>query len=507
MLKTKNTSNNWFTLNFKLTRKEWKTNFFFLLPIILSSILFASNNFVDNFMVTHINGGISALSYANAWMGIIFAFLIGINIVGNMLVGQYKGTDNIKNINSSNRLRYFVSVSFATIFFIGSQISPEWFISFFARTNQGIGYELGIRYIRIVSVTWITTAWIFVSSSICRELGSAKGILIVNIVSVSSNVLFNIIFLNILKMSVEGAAYATLISNFFFVLTTVIIFLTRQKKYFVLPFAFWAVYKEIWIHYFKRIPTMVISTVSFLFIAIRAVFWNQTFHEGSVGEEHWALGAAVVLGITNSINNILTSAFPSVSASVSNFVGKNLGAGNIEEAKKEAQKLRGFNFVFSIGLSVVFSLVFMIILNTNLFAGGVLDDVKTKMMQEGWTESAAINEANTAASFYLKQIQYTLIPIIIFNPFWLWIITTSRAIGSGGRTNLTAVFDFVFNFLHVVFLAMLVYLVVPAIKNSVSNEALLPIILFIFYAFEVVIKIPIYEYLFYHFKWAKKIYK
>lgn len=42
------------------------------IPIVLASFLISINNFVDNFMVTGVKNGITALGLANAWTGISF---------------------------------------------------------------------------------------------------------------------------------------------------------------------------------------------------------------------------------------------------------------------------------------------------------------------------------------------------------------------------------------------------------------------------------------------------
>ncbi|MGY6172364.1 MATE family efflux transporter [Candidatus Mycoplasma pogonae] len=499
----------WFKEHFFFSKSEFKMFLFFTTPIILSSFFYSLNGFIDNFMVTHIPGGLTALNYANGWTGILYSIYIGINIVGSMLYGQFRGMNNESYIKSLTRLRYFLSFFISAVFCIFASIMPERFIHVFSGNKAGHldveGIENGIIYIRYIAFVWLITSITFVNTNIMREIGVSKFVLYAILISITTNVVLNYLFMHVWKYGVNGAAIATIISQSIFAITNTI-FLFFKKRFFLVNFLLiWKIDRAVWMYYLKRVFTVVIASASIIFVALRTAIWSRGLPAGSIGATQWNLGAAAVLAMTSTITNILTASYPSISSTISTFVGKNLGNNKLDKAMYNAKKIRGFNFIFSTFFSITFIIILIVIPYITYFSSGFTKEVQNNLQNTGLTEAEISSQVQEAGDFYMKQIQLTLIPILFFNPFWIWVIATSRILGSGGQTNKIAIIDMSFNGIHFLFLVFLSFVVAEPLKNNVASESLLPLLVFFFFAFEVVFKTVIYEILFHKIKWNKKL--
>jgi len=56
-------------------------------------------------MVSHIDGGIDALAYANTYTGIIYTIFFSIQAIGAMFVGQYYGRKDFDKVKQIMNLR------------------------------------------------------------------------------------------------------------------------------------------------------------------------------------------------------------------------------------------------------------------------------------------------------------------------------------------------------------------------------------------------------------------
>lgn len=496
-----------FINNFPSTKKEWKNYLKFTLPIFLSSFVFSFNSFIDNFMVSDLQQAVAAINYSSVWSAIVLSFFIGINIIASMLYGQFSGMKNHKMIQEATKARYAITFCVTVFFFIISQIFTEELIVWVSGVRSGLGFEKGVTYLKIISYSWMLQGINFVTTNILRELGKGKYAFIINVSSLLCNIILNITFLKVFNLDIMGIAIATLISQIVVIFIGLYMVYRANKLLFVNWIVFWTIPKTVWKLYWKRILTILLSSTGIVFIALRSVVWNNAFPEGSLGDPEWAIGAAMVFGITGAITNIVSSTFPSIQSSVSFFVGKKLGSGNYEEGIKEAKKLRGFNVTFAFVFTLILTLLVIMIPYFSFFSKGVFDFVYQKQILKGSSVIEATQNAQKAAEFYLLQIQITCISIVIFNPFWMLFITTSRIISSGGRTNLMSTVDFLVQFFLIFLVIFLSFALKDIIYNLFESYLVLGILYFLFFAIETPIKLVINEFIFRKVKWAKKLKK
>ncbi|MBN3534559.1 MATE family efflux transporter [Mycoplasma procyoni] len=461
-----------FLSHFPSTKQRWQLYFKIAVPIVFSGILVSFNGFIDNFMVTNISGGVAALSFANSYTGIITGIIISINIIGTAIFGQYRGSSNKKDKDIEViRARYIICLAFVLAFFAIIWISPEFFISSVAKKDSKGDQEQYLNilnqatdYIKIVSFSWILTGITFTSVSLLRETGNGSISFYISLAALGANIVLNLTLIP--HYGVVGSAWATIASGIATLIMSFIFIWFKARRYFFKVHLLFKVSKEIWNHFFKRIPSFILSSTSFLFVSVRTFLWASAFKIGSLGEGEykniWGLGSGDILGITASLTNIFTSAFGVIGANIALFVGAKLGNNEFEEAKKNAKELKGFHAVLAMCLSSMFAIIIIFIPLMSFLAGGLEHGVEQKLKDAGKLSPEQIKtQVEMAKSYYLKEIQLTCISIAVFNPMWIYFATSIRIIDSGGKTNLTAIIQFLISVLQMAWLALIVYLMVP----------------------------------------------
>lgn len=324
-------------LHFPANKKNYWIYFKIAAPIIIATLLFFLNNFVDNFMVTTINGGVAALNIANSWGGILFAMATAINFIGTPVMAQFYGVKKYKQARDTAKFRMLVALSLGIIFATFALIFPEQMINLFSPNENINVVNLAKKYLRIITITWILGMISFTYSSMLREIGFGFLQMFTTIIVLSTNIIFNSIFIFGLQLGVEGAAWASVIARVVSSTCNFFILFKKQKN---IIFKFWRVFiidSIIWGLMFKRFFGAFLVAFSQITINARSVLWNYGFPAGSIGQQEFNISAASVIGITGSITTIFISAIYSIDATNSIFVTQQLGRNNIINAKKIAK--------------------------------------------------------------------------------------------------------------------------------------------------------------------------
>ncbi|QKT05442.1 MATE family efflux transporter [Mycoplasma sp. OR1901] len=504
-----------FLSHFPSSKQRWLLYSKIAIPIIFSGIIVSLNGFIDNFMVTDIEGGVSALSFANGYSAIIGGLLISINIVGTSIFGQYRGSAKKEETIQVVRARYILSFALSIMFFTIIMSAPAFFMSSVAKGDPNdISYQtvvkLGTDYIKIIAFSWLITGINFSTISILRETGNGGVSFFVSLASLLSNVVFNLILIP--RYGVVGSAWATIISGIVSIILSLIFIRLKIRKYLINPFKIFKVSKEIWIQFFKRMPSFLLSSTNFVFVAVRVFLWAAAFPIGSLGAhystqyyKHWGLSSGDVLGITASLTNIFTAAFGVVGSNIALFVGQKLGNDEFELAEKNAKELKGFHVVLASVLSSIFGFVIIFIPYMSFLSNGIQENVQNNLRAEGITDATIIAKEKALASYYyLKEVQLTSISIAVFNPTWIFFATSVRILETGGRNNVTGIVVFVTGVLQMAWLALISYLMVPNTLNSLKYPV--GFFYFIFYLSDLV-KMFVIEILYIKLDWLRNITK
>lgn len=475
------------------------------LPVIFSAMIFAFNSFIDNFMAVNISGGNQALSYANSWTSLVSGIIAATTVIGSALFGQYLGLDDRKKIREVVRARMVIAVSISILFAIPALINPQFMIQLISGFDSNLSNTIKDKaslYMRWISVSWILSAWGYTLAMILREAGHGTASLISSSISLAFNVIFNSIFIFGMNKDIEFLAYSTIISMIVSLAFSAIYMWIKDKKIIVNPIKLFSVSSLIWKQFWKRSSSFALLAIGSLAVSIRFVFWNAGYPTGNVGNsKEYALSAATILGISGMFFNIFWTTFESINANIAIFVGKELGNNNIKQAKINAKELQGFHFIVALIMGLMlFSLSFAVE-KMDFLTGGYekeLTDSLTNKMSIGQFDGDIKQTVMLGKQEFLKNLKWTLWPLAWNMPIWIWYITRSRVISSGGLTNITSLVDTIAGIVQTGWIALINYLIV---KNVFIE---FPWAYAMFFLSDL-IKIPTFEILYRKLQWARNI--
>ncbi len=487
--------------NFPTNKKTWIAFTLTALPVILSSFIFALNSFIDNFMSINMAGGNQALSYANAWTEIEIGIISATTIIGTALFSQYYGNKNWWKVTEVLNLRMIFSFFICMIFVIPFVFATNFMIdviSGFDNISENIRSQ-ACDYLQLITVSWILNSWAFTMAMILREKNHGAITIISSVLTVMVNVILNSIFIYVLNYGIIYLAYSTIVSQTIAIAFMMIWTWFNDRRIFINIFKIFNVSPHILKQFFKRIWSFLLFAIGSIFVNIRFIFWNVGYGTGSIGDPVLRLSSATVLGITGMFFNIFWTTFEAMSATVAVYIGKELGQGNIDIAKKRAKELQGFHFVVGLVIGLIALCFSFVTEKMNFLAEGYEKELKNYYLDQanpipnGYTLDQILNQARIE---FLSNIKLSLLGITVFIPLFVWFVSRRIIIAVGGLTNIVATTEAIVGGLQIVWLVIICY--------TFSNLVTFPWAYFIFFLSDVP-KFFVYEILYHKVNWARTL--
>ncbi len=490
---------------FPNSKSEWLKYTLTSLPVIFAAMILSINSFIDNFMATSIQGGNQALSYANQWTNYLNGIFASTTLVGSALLGQYLGYGNRTKIREVVNVRVLIALIIAIAFIVPALVAPESMIHVSSGFDNKLDSDVintAVIYMRVITISWILQALFYTSSMIIREAGHGKASLWASIISLTINILFNSIFTYVLELGILGLAIATIMSQSISLTLIVIYLLVNDRILLVNFFKIFKISHIIWKQIWKRLPTFFMATIGSVCVSTRFIFWNIGYETGSIGDNKlYYLSAANILGISMMFFNIFWTTFESMNANITIFVSRELGHNNIGKAKANAKKLQGFHLTFAVVMGIIFFALSFAIEKMTFLTEGYTQQLEQTLIKEFGQEQGVIKfkEIKESAILeYMKNLKWTLWPLSWYMPIWIWYLTKSRIISGGGKTNITSLCDTVNGFIQIGWIALINFVIVP---NTGIEFAWAYALFFV----SDVLKVPLFEILYYKVDWAKNI--
>ena len=209
--------------------------FFFALPIMATGLLQVFYNMADKIVVGRFSGDTLALAAVGS-VGTLNTLLVnltlGIAVGGGIVVSQLFGAKQEKEVSDAVHTALTFSV-FAGLFMgtVGFAISP------YVLQLLGTKAELidsANLYFRITMLGFPASMIYNFAASIIRSVGDSKTPLIILSTSGLLNVLLNMLFVIVFHMTVDGVAYATVLSQVLSAVMIIIVFLRRKDECYAL---------------------------------------------------------------------------------------------------------------------------------------------------------------------------------------------------------------------------------------------------------------------------------
>ncbi len=318
----------------------------FSLPLLVGNLFQQLYNVVDSAIVGKYLGSdaLAAVGSTGSITYLFYTLCIGLATGAGILIAQRFGANDL---NSVKRLIVNSAYAMGLLGLIISAVSAlcaEPLLRLLDTPDSVIQQAVG--YMRIACLGTVAVAaynWI---NSVLRSLGDAKTPLIFLVVASILNVGFDLLFVVVFQMGVDGAALATVIAQGISALGS-IIFAFIKNPCFKLQREQFKLEGYIFV---KCLVTGIPIALQNALVSVSMVMLQRTAN--GFGEDVMAAYTA-----TMRVEQLVQQPFASLNVAMSTFSGQNIGAGKPERAVKGFHKCILTGFVFSIIMLILFMLL------------------------------------------------------------------------------------------------------------------------------------------------------
>ena len=374
----------------------------FAIPCVISMLVAALYNIVDQIFI----GWSDAGAFGNAATNIVYPFTVislafalligdGAAALFNLSLGAKDKEKANKSIGNGLIFLFFISI---ILTIIGLAFSKQILALFGGNPNEAECYQYAKDYLRIIC--YGLPFYIIgqgLNASI-RSDGSPKYAMFATIIGAVSNIILDPIFIFVFKMSVKGAAIATIIGQILTFIAS-IVYLIKPKLFKVTKQSI-KPNKEI----LKKIISLGLASLitQLAIVIIIAVANNLVGKYGymtiaSTGIAYGVVTPLAVIGICMKVFGIVVSIVIGVSLGGMPIIGYNIGAGNIKRVKETIKYILITNLIIGLIAFILFELFPTLIINIfgngnsteyleyaryclNIFLGGIIFTCLIKSM-------------------------------------------------------------------------------------------------------------------------------
>lgn len=375
----------------------------FALPIAATGILEQLFNasdiaIVGNFAQTDKTAAVAAVGANSPIIGLILNLFIGIALGANVVIANAIGRDDKQTVQKAVHTSMVVSVIGGVLVAVIGEIIAEPLLTALNVPNDVL--ELALLYLRIYFLGMPVILLYNFEAAIFRSIGETKMPLIALTLSGILNVLLNLFFVIVLKMSVNGVATATVLAN---VVSAGILYikLVKSDKYIKVEF------KKLRIDGKVFAKIMQIGLPAGIQSAVFAV--ANIVIQGAIN----SLGTTVIAASSAAFNIeiIAYNVMNSFSQACTTFVGQNFGANKIDRCKKTL-------FLCLIEDAIASGTAILIVLITGKFLLSIFNN-DPEVIEIGYTRLVIIFIAYIFSmlyevmSGYLRGFGFSLVPAIL----------------------------------------------------------------------------------------------
>lgn len=408
------------------SRNFYKSVILIGVPVMVQALLQSLVSLIDSFMVAGL--GDVKMAGVNISGQILYIFMVlqtAVCTSGGIYMTQYFGAKDKKGMQQSFAFKVVTSFSMIFLYFLVTFVFNRKILSLMVIGNSQAEMILnqGQEYMFLMGFVGIQTVISYIIASSYREIGKVKVPLIITVFAAVVNTFFNWVLiygnLGMPRLEIRGAAYATIIARtlemILFIIYTMI-----DKPDFISLSVFrnidWKLLGEI----LKKGFLLIFSQL--LWVGSESV--TTAIYNGRGG-------ADVVSGMAASfsIANLFFISFTGINTATSVTIGKSLGAGELEQARKEKTWMLSAALVFGILMTFV-----------------------------GFATTALVPIVYRQLSFASQEIcRSMLIVISILMPVWIYVNTQLSVTKAGGDTKVCMLVDGIVSIIVIPYLLLLAH--------------------------------------------------
>ena len=341
------------------SKQFYKKVLYITIPIMIQNGITNFVNMLDNIMVGQVGTEqMSGVAIVNQLMFVFNICIFGAVAGAGILGAQYHGSGNHEGVRHAFRFKLFCCLGLCLFGILLFREAGGSLIRTYLHEGGEVGdieatFRYGCGYLDIMVAGLLPFAVVQVYSGTLRETGETVMPMVAGIAAVLVNMVFNYILIfgkfGAPVLGVHGAAIATVLSRFVELMIIVIWTHRHAEKN---PFIR-GVYRSLYI------PR---GTVRQILITGTPLLINEALWSGgmaTIAQCYSVRGLAVVAGINiaNTIANVFNVVFLSLGTAVGIIIGQLLGAGKLEEAKDEDNKLIAFAVFCCMAVGIVMFLI------------------------------------------------------------------------------------------------------------------------------------------------------
>lgn len=382
------------------------------LPIMGTSFIQMAYNMVDMIWVGKAgSSAVAAVGTAGFFPWLAMAFVAISRVGGEVQVAQSMGKNDAEETKSYIKAAIEVNIILSLIYTLVLLIFKDSLIGFFNLGDTSV-ISMSKKYLVIVALGMIFYFINPIFTAIFNGMGNSKDPFRINTVGLITNIILDPLLIlgigPVPKLGVEGAAIATVFSQFIVTMCFIVMIMKRNNEYFKVK-----LFRKISLEYYKSLcklgmPVAIQSGMFTIFSMLLGVIVAS-----------WGPVAIAAQKVGSQIEAISWMTADGIAVALSSFVGQNYGATKYNRINK--------GFKITLGISTVLGIITTSIL---IFAGKQIftifineaDAIKegaSYLKILGYSQLFMCVEIITAGAF--KGIGRTYIPSII-----LTVLTGAR---------------------------------------------------------------------------------
>lgn len=314
----------------------------FALPLLIGSVFQQLYNVVDSIIVGRVIGKEALAAIGNAFpiMFTLIALIIGVAFGGTIVISQYFGAKDYEKVRRAIGTIYVLMFTMAIVLSGLGLIFLDKILSLVDIPEDVL--PMATAYIRIIIAGIIVFFGFNGTSAILRGLGDSRTPMVFIIISTFFNIGLDILFVLKLGMGIEGAAYATIISQGGAFLTAVI-YLNRKHELISIRLKDFVFDRKIFAQSVRiGLPTGFQQT----FVALGMMALLKIVNQ-------FGTNVIAAYSVAGRIDSIAIQPAMIFSQALAAFVGQNTGAGKQSRIKHGLKA----TFLMSAGVSILLTII------------------------------------------------------------------------------------------------------------------------------------------------------
>ena len=340
-----------------------------VIPIAVQNLISAAVNSADIVMIATVNqSAMSAISLAGQITFVLMLFYFGLSSGAGILAAQYWGKKDIASIRRVLSISCMFSAIVSLLFFLASLLFPASLMRIFTNDDQLILY--GAEYQRTLSFSYLAMCLSQMYLCVAKSMEKVRFCAIVSSASLLLNILLNavcifILFPDVPEKAIAGVAAATVTARFVELICCVLHSLRGENIRFTLPSRDNAQMRLL--SDYLRYTTPVQGNY---------IVWGCALATTAAIIGHVSSDMVAANAIASTVRNLAIVLCGGIAGGGSVLIGKYLGSGDIQSARKAGNRLNLYALFFGtlagVTILLIKPLVFSII-ELNSVARGYLD--------------------------------------------------------------------------------------------------------------------------------------